>query len=78
MLILLAGGEDSPTSGATVRRSAASMHGRQAQTWPLMLPLGCACCGPSLQGLTSMDGAELADSIMTFAEQRPPNAAAFR
>ncbi|KAL4448975.1 hypothetical protein ABPG77_007692 [Micractinium sp. CCAP 211/92] len=30
------------------------------------------------KGLTSMDGAELADSIMTFAEQRPPNAAAFR
>lgn len=31
-----------------------------------------------LQGLTSMNGGELADSIMTFTEERPPNPAAFR
>lgn len=30
------------------------------------------------KGLTSMDGAELADSIMTFAEERPSNPSAFR
>jgi aarF domain-containing kinase len=30
------------------------------------------------KGLTSMDGGELADSIMTFTEERPPNPKAFR
>ncbi|KAI3430417.1 hypothetical protein D9Q98_005012 [Chlorella vulgaris] len=30
------------------------------------------------KGLTSMNGAELADSIMTFAEEQPPNPLAFR
>ncbi|PSC73099.1 putative serine threonine-kinase abkC [Micractinium conductrix] len=30
------------------------------------------------KGLTSMNGGELADSIMTFTEERPPNPAAFR
>lgn len=31
-----------------------------------------------LQGLTSMDGADLADSILTFTEERPANPKAFR
>lgn len=31
-----------------------------------------------LQGLTSMDGGELADSIMNFTEEQPSNPKAFR
>ncbi len=30
------------------------------------------------RGLTAMDGAQLADSIVDFAEQAPPNPAAFK
>lgn len=33
---------------------------------------------PSPQGLTSMDGYGLADSILNFAQEAPPNPAAFR
>ena len=59
-------------------RAAPSRPTRSSSTSFLSPSLLAACCPHRPQGLTSMDGAELADSIMTFTEERPPNPGAFK
>lgn len=72
--------ERPPVLTAACVLAALCLSGQQA--WRVRPPTPAVLLPPPPlplpQGLTSMDGAELADSIMTFAEERPSNPSAFR